>query len=311
MASGHTYPQSGGTPDLVELSDSDEIHSISDSGLSPRDLNNRLLTQAWNYLQEEGGDDSPATFVDRVNRIDDALLHQLPQQGHTFDRKLYRRVRAMVLDVQRNYAEAAEGEPPQLEVYENLPEYYDPSIHEEALYRAGDSSPSPTPCAPSASQSNILASKCQGPGDSAERQREFMYGGPNSEVENWFKDIPNSLPFPETFLMAHWESLKIDYDLSRSLSDTVVETNVPFTHEQLQPYFNMDQYESGSRFRLPQVSKKDQEAISRYGTAIQLKNVLDDFYSLDRTEGGVQDYAPRVFLEEFEVGNQSKQFLYF
>jgi hypothetical protein len=308
MASSYANPPGGHTSRLIELPGSEEI-SISDGEPSQQEIINRQLTQALNYLQEEGGHDSPATFIDRVNRIDRALLYQLPQQGYAFDRNLYRRVCVLVHDALHDFEEAAKSEPLQLEADENMARYYDPYIDEEALYRASDSSPSPTPRAAAASHSEILAPRHHGSGDNVQRQREFMYGGPNNEVENWLKDYPNSLPFPDTFLMAHWESLKIDYDLSRPISDTVMETNVPFTHEQLQPYFHLDQYESGSQFKLPQVSKKDQEAISRYGTGIQIKNVLDNFYRLETTEGGVQGYAPPVFLEKFEVGNQSKQCL--
>jgi hypothetical protein len=294
------------TPDIVELSDSDE-YSMSDDAPTQQDLNNRRLVQAMNYINEEGGDDSPTTFMDRVGRINDALLQQLPQQGSAaFDPELYRSVRAMVQDVQRDYENAAQEEPMSMDIEDEPLQYDYPPDTEEALYRGDDDSlPStPTPAArPPAPLYKALTPRRRGSEDNVERERDFKYGGPENEVENWHKDFPGSLPFPETIKMAHWESLKIDYDLSRSKEDSIVETNVPFTHPQLLQYKSLPQYESGSRFKLPSVSEETQIAVAAVG---DLQAAVNAFNKSDQSEGSKKDYAPRIALEKFKVGYQRK-----
>jgi hypothetical protein len=205
-----------------------------------------------------------------------------------------------------------EANSPQLEDDEYSTHSYSTTAFEEALCQRNDSSPSPSPnpvVAVRVSNSRAFASRRPEPKDNVQRERKFKYSGPDNEVENWYRDFPASLPFPKTLMMAHWKSLKIDYDLSRLDQDIIVEKDVPLHHEQLQSYFNLDQYESGSRFKLPKVSKEDQETISRYGTAQKLNKVVDDFYQLTSTQDGVKPCAPHMFLEQFEVGYQSKYFL--
>jgi hypothetical protein len=203
-----------------------------------------------------------------------------------------------------------EANSPQLESDEYSTHSYSPTAFEEALYQRGDLSPSPSPNpVVRVSNSRALGPRPPESEDNVQRERKFKYGGPDNEVENWYRDFPASLPFPETLMMAHWESLKIDYDLSRPDQDNTVETDVPLHHEQLQSYFNLSQYESGSRFKLPKVSKEDQETISRYGTGKKLSEVVDDFYQLTSTQDGAKTCAPRVFLEPFEVGYQSNYLL--
>ncbi|KAH7078205.1 hypothetical protein FB567DRAFT_552222 [Paraphoma chrysanthemicola] len=293
------------TPEVIESSDLEEMNSTGSENLSQADFNNRRLAQALNYLDSEGGKDSTSTFISRVNRINDALLEPLYEQGSAFDTKLYRRVRAMVLDVQRDFESAAHEATPHSESNEDMLEYYTPTTAEEALYRASDSSPSPTPAsfrAPSAPRP--LAPRRPG-SDNVERERVFKYGGPKNDPEIWHKDYPAILPFPETLLMAHWESLKIDYDLSRSKDSSVVETNVPLNHPQLQRYFNLPQYESGSRFRHPAVSKDVQKMVSQYGTTIRLDSVVDAFNKGGIGNDGSEKYCPRAVLEKFTVDKQA------
>jgi hypothetical protein len=306
------YPASTGHVELMEVSDSEALHSISDDAPSEANPINRRLEQAVLYLQEEGGDDSPATFVDRVNRIDNGLLQVLAHhQGPSFDHKLYRRVRALVLDAQRDFGEAVGEEILQSEFREDDLGYYDSSLDEEALYRgeSSDDSSSPSPSTSRPTQNLVSKPSAEAPRQiqpktNAERQRVFRYGGPGNEPENWNKKFPNSLPFPETLLMAHWESLKIDYDLSRPKTGSAVETDVPFDHVELQPYFNLSLYESGSRFKLPSVSEDDQRLIATIGSLNSVDEILDEFYY--GAEFEEKDYVPRVFLERLTVGqNQS------
>lgn len=304
MASRYSRAAIRRTPDVVELSDSDDVYSVSDDEPVQQNFNDRRLTQAINYLQAEGGDDSPATIVERVSRIDNALIKQLPRQGRAFDQRLYRRARAMVLDAQRNFQDVTEEHLNTIESdEEDLPDYDTPGAADEALYRGGDSpSPTPTP-APRFASVNTGAPASQRPVKVNELEHEFKYGGPNNEIENWHKHFPASLPFPETLMMAHWESLKIDFDLARGHDTTIVETNVPFDHEQLRPYMNLAQYESGSRFKLPNVSNEVQNFVSRIGT---LKSVVNQFNEPDRSENLAKDYAPRVALEKYVLEYQGK-----
>jgi hypothetical protein len=313
MASRYNRPAANHVPDLIEHSDSEELESVSEGESTQQELNDRRLAQAANYLQQEGGHDSPATFINRVDRIDAALLQLLPQQGRDYDQQLYREVHDMVRNIQLEYENATESDSTLLESEEDLPQYYAPTAaEEEALYREEEE---PTPSSksvprPAHPKSTALASRRSGSEDDVEveRERVFKYGGPHNDVENWHRDFPATLPFPETHLMAHWESLRIDYDLARSNQDTVMETDVPFDHAYLKPYFELPQYESGSRFKLPQVDQNLQRYVSDYGTTAQLeKDALsfNDGHELKRfTEERAKDYAPRIFLDFINVSKQ-------
>jgi hypothetical protein len=309
MAFKYNRPVAGSTDNLLEIYDSEEVStdilSTSDDEPREQEANNRRLTQAVNYLQQEGGDDSPSTFIDRVNRINETLLNQLPQQGQTFDAKLYRQVRVLVMDIEREYRYAAEEESSFLESGDVSPPYDIPPTANEALYRDDSSSPPPTPTPATArtQYSRALTQRRPESDDNVQRERRFKYGGPGNEPENWHRDFPAILPFPETLLMAHWESLKIDYDLTRAKGEKNAETDVPFVHEELQPYFDLSQYESGSRFKLPAVSTETQEIINKYGGVHTLKNDVNKWNKWDTSKEN-NKYAPRVFLEKFEVGHQ-------
>ena len=301
MASRYNPPAASRVPDLIELSDSDELDSVSEGEPTQQNANDLRLAQAVNYLQQEGGDDSPATFINRVNRIDDALLQLLPQQGRNYDQELYREVHGMVRNIQREYRIAAEVDSTPIE------------SEEEALYREEESPtplPRPTP-RPALPKTKALASRRPGEEEDVEREREFKYGGPHNELEYWHKDFPASLPFPETLLMAHWESLKIDYDLARSNQDTIVETIVPFDHAHLKPYFELSPYESGSRFKLPQVNFDTQRSIQKYGIPAQARKIIENFNAgqdrKDDSEKKGKDYAPRVFLDKVQLNLKPSQ----
>lgn len=314
MASGYGCAAPQRYPDVIDILDSDDdIWSVSDAEPTQQDLNNRRLTQAINYLAEEGGEDSPATFIDRVSRIDNALLGQLLQQGSAFDTKLYRRARAMVLDVQRDYQDATHDELIQLNSEDYLPEPSTPwtvddeNSDSDALYRKDDS-PTPSPVSREAPHSTISPPDIRrgGSDDDVKRQREFKYGGPNNQVENWHKDFPAS-PFPETIMMAHRESLMIDYDLSRPKDASIVETDVPFDHPALQAYLNLPQYDSGSRFKLPLVSKENQDLVAHLGN---VEEFLKSYNQNDQSEGLTKDYAPRIALPKFQKSVQCRSILH-
>jgi hypothetical protein len=301
MASRYNLPAAGRVPDLIERSDSEELDSVSEGEPTQQDLNDHRLAQAANYLQQEGANDSPATFISRVNRIDVAILQSLPQQGRNYDQELYCEVHGMVRNIQREYKNAAEIDSTPIQ------------SEEEALYREEESPtplPRPAPC-PARPKSKALTSRRPGDEEDVEREREFRYGGPHNELENWHKDFPASLPFPETLLMAHWESLKIDYDLARSNQDTSVETIVPFDHALLKSYFELSPYESGSRFKLPPVKFATQRSVRDYGHDFQAHKIIKRFNDgqdlKEYSEKKGKDYAPRVFLDKVQIShNQCK-----
>ncbi|KAB2108098.1 hypothetical protein AG0111_0g3911 [Alternaria gaisen] len=309
------------SPELIDIADLEEITSTSKEEPTRRETNDRRLAQAINYLVEEGGSDSPATFMDRVDRIDNSLLLPLNQQGRNFDMKLFNRVLDMVSQAQLDFDEAAqedssEEDSPSMsnressmpESAEELREYYTPSAA-EALYWKGDSLDKPH------SKPHMSVPATKGPaaerGEDVPSERVFKYGGPDNEVESWYKDYPASLPFPETFQLAHWESLKINYDISESgkqmkAEGQIVETNVSFDHPALQQYKTLPPYESGSRFKLPKPSAIVEEEVNRLGTQESLEKVVQDLNrSSDEVNAeGKYRYTPRIFLEKFTVGAQ-------
>ncbi|KAH7406139.1 hypothetical protein DE146DRAFT_435045 [Phaeosphaeria sp. MPI-PUGE-AT-0046c] len=288
----------------IELSDSGEMQSSNDDASVELDANNRRLAQAVNYMQQEGGNDSYMTFMDRVKRIHEALVKQLQLHGQNFDLRLYQQLHTLVTQAKQEYTEAIQGSWSRMEIDEDSLVDCAPPSFEEALERGGSEPASPTPAPTRKAPIRKALNPRRGErDDNVERVRNFKYGGPNNEPENWHKDFPGILPFPETFLMAHWESLKIDYDLARPKDSNTVETNVPLNHPSLKKYFNLPLYESGSRFKLPLVREELQKEVSRYGTDDHLRRAVDDFYDPD-TSYDDADYAPRVFLEKFTVGTQ-------
>ncbi|CAN9238455.1 unnamed protein product [Alternaria alternata] len=309
------------SPGFIDIADLQEIISTSKEEPTQRETNDRRLAQAINYLVKEGGSDSPATSMDRVDRIDNSLLLPLTQQGRNFDIKLFNRVLDMVSQAQLDFDKAAQedsseedlpsmsnGESSMPESTEEPREYYTPSAA-EALYRKGDSLDEPhfKPHMPVPATKGPAAER----GDDVPSERVFKYGGPDNEVESWYKDYPASLPFPETFQLAHWESLKINYDISESgrqmkAEGQIVETNVSFDHPALQQYKTLPPYESGSRFKLPKPSAMVEEEVNRLGTQKSLEKVVQDLNrSSDEVNAeGKYRYTPRIFLEKFTVGAQ-------
>jgi hypothetical protein len=281
---------------VIEISDAEEIYSVSDDDTS-QDANDRRLAQAINYLQHEGGNDSHATYMDRVNRIDETLLNQLPRQGPMFSLELYQQVRALIIGVRRDFDNAAQQDSFDMDSHDELAYIDSPmTFEEEALYRGDSQSPTPTPAPSKRRTSNALAPRSPVFEEKVHRVRSFKYGG-DSEIESWHSDYPASLPFPET----HWESMKIDFDINRPKDAATTETIVPLEIPQMQRYFELPLYESGSRFKLPTVSDEDQVAVNKLGTKLHLQKVVEKFFERDQTDGGKKDYVPRIFLENFNV----------
>jgi hypothetical protein len=295
----------------MDVSTFEDIPSVMGEEPTQREINDRQLAQAISYLAEEGGDDSPATFIDHVGLIDKDLLQQLQQQGRNFDAQLYRRAQAMVREVQLDFEKAAQddssstssGKSPVLEGIEELPERDTPSAA-QALYRKGETPNEPLD--PPRKRICVAEKEVQ-------REQVFQYGGTNNLVESWHKNYPASLPFPETFQMAHWESIKIDFDLSESgkrqkAEGKIVETNIPFDLPELEQYKTLPVHDSGSRFKLPIPSTAVQEEINQLRTLESLAEAVGEFNrSNDEVRKGNYRYTPRVFLEKLTVEAQGKQ----
>jgi hypothetical protein len=279
---------------MIDLSDSDEA--------TQQEVNDNRLTKAIKYLSQEGGDDSTATFMNRVDRIDESLLQLLPQQGSHFDTPLYQRLQTMIREVRHDFENARQSESPVQESDDELPEYHTASAA-RALYRSQEVVGGPKATPPKSMHRGD---------DKVPHEQEFKYGGPSNQVEIWHKDFPASLPFPETMQMAHWESLKIDFDLSETgkqlkADGKVVETNISFDHPALAQYKNLNQYDSGSRFKLPVASKTVQTYINTRGNTDKLTEVIEAFNKGDREKEIAKDYVPRVFLNKLSVSTSSSK----
>ncbi|KAI4620516.1 uncharacterized protein J4E87_007204 [Alternaria ethzedia] len=297
------------SPDLMDISAFENVPSVSEEELTQREINDRRLAQAIRYLDNEGDDDTDSTYMNHVERIDEDLLQRLPPQERNFDDQLYERAQAMIRQARLEYEEevaredsssSLSGDSPRSMMIEDVPDSYTPSAA-QALYRRGD-----TPDEPHAMpRKQVPAAETK-----VRREERFKYGGPNNEPEKWHKNYPASLPFPETFQMAHWESLKIDFDLSESgkkmkAEGKIVETNIPFDRPELEQYKNLPVYESGSRFKLPIPSAEVQEEISKLGTPGSLEEVVEELNrNDDKVRAGNYKYAPRVFLDKFSAGTQ-------
>ncbi|KAI4652843.1 uncharacterized protein J4E78_007670 [Alternaria triticimaculans] len=293
----------------MDISAFEHVPPVSKEEPTQREINDRRLAQAIRYLDNEGGDDTDSTYMNHVERIDEDLLQRLPPQERNFDDQLYERAQAMIRQARLEYEEEVAreysssslgGDSPKPMMIEDVPDSYTPSAA-QALYRRGD-----TPDEPQAMpRKQVPAAETK-----VRREERFKYGGPNNEPERWHKNYPASLPFPETFQMAHWESLKIDFDLSESgkkmkAEGKIVETNIPFDRPELEQYKNLPVYESGSRFKLPIPSAEVQEEISKLGTPGSLAEIVEGWnQNDDKVRAGNYKYAPRVFLDKFSAGTQ-------
>ncbi|KAI4611461.1 hypothetical protein J4E80_007682 [Alternaria sp. BMP 0032] len=293
----------------MDISAFENVPPVSEEEPTQREINDRRLSQAIRYLDNEGGDDTDSTYMNHVEKIHEDLLQRLPPQERNFDDQLYERAQAMIRQARFEYEEEVAredsssslgGDSPRSMMIEDVPDSYTPSAA-QALYRRGD-----TPDEPHAMpRKQVPAAETK-----VRREERFKYGGPNNEPEKWHKNYPASLPFPETFQMAHWESLKIDFDLSESgkkmkAEGKIVETNIPFDRPELEQYKNLPVHESGSRFKLPIPSAEVQEEIRKLGTPGNLEEVVEELnQNDDKVRAGNYKYTPRVFLEKFSAGTQ-------
>lgn len=284
------------------MDSSDDISSVSSYEESR--YNNRRLTQAINYIAAEGAGDSLQVFIDRVNRIEELLVQQLPHASVRFDRKLLRRLKAMIRAIQREYEDAM-GHSSLLESDDDLPVNEEgwpdlkisPTVY--ALHRGADQLSAPT--AELLQARKILGEKKD------KYERKYKYGGCD-KVETWMAKYPCMLPFPDTFQLAAWESLKINFDISEQgkklkATGAVIETRVSWEHPALERFKTLDLYESGSRFTLPDCELVDRE----YVVGIVENSIPGLVQKFNKGPGNDGRFAPRVILESFKVNNEGNQ----
>ena len=298
MATKHQHCTLIHTPEL-SLSDSEDSYSSSEEDMPEREETDRLLRQAHHYVITEGGNDSPATYMKRMHRINRSLIQEISKHSYECDPKLYRRVKQKVDHVLREFEDTVDADSSVYD-FDEMPENYTVAP-EEALYRKD-----PGPVTPDG-VSALRTTKCSGKDD---LERTYLYGGPYNHPENWYKNAAASLPFPETIRMAGWESLRIHWDLATTgdmeMTEPVISNGVSFNNSRLAHHDSLAQYESGSRFKLPAIDPIDMAKVNKLGTVDQLHKAVHAFGQHDdtRTENGDYKCAPRVFLETLDVGQQ-------
>ncbi|KAF2632717.1 hypothetical protein BU25DRAFT_444757 [Macroventuria anomochaeta] len=298
MAARHQLRALTQTPELG-LSDAEDSYSSSEEEMPERDETDHLLRQAHHYVITEGGNDPPTTYMERIQRINQSLIHEISRHGYDCDSKLYRRVKQKVDHVLREFEDAVDADSSVYD-YEEMPEYYTAAT-EGALYLM-DSSPL-TPDGPPGRRTTKLNGK-------DDIERTYRYGDPGNHPENWYKNAAESLPFPETIHMADGESMRIHWDFATTGNvekiEPVISNGVSFNDPRLVHHNSQAQYESGSRFKLPAIDPADMAKVNEFGTVDELHKAVDAFNQSDDTtkENGDYKYAPRVFLDRLDVGQQ-------
>ena len=296
MAAGYQRRTPIQTPDL-SLSDSEDSYSSDEEEMPERAETDQLLRQAHHYVITEGGNDSPTIYMERIQRINRSLIQEISQHSYDYDPKLYRRVKQKIDHVLREFEDAVDADSNDYD-YDEMLEYCTAAA-EVALYRM-DSSPA-TP--DSTSTQRTKHSK-------EESERTYPYGGTGNHPEVWYHKAAASLPFPETIRMADWEGLRIQWDLENT-GDTekrqpITGDLVLFNDPRLAHHNSLTQYESGSRFKLPAIDPSVMTEVNKFGTIDSLDKTVADFNQSDRVAetNGEYKYAPRVFLDRLDVGQQ-------
>ena len=262
-----------------------------------------ILRKAIQYLAIQGGSDPVDVYVSRVNDINEEVLQEYRTQGYPYDPQLYRQLQLLVREVQSAV--------PAIDQDISTPENSDTSIEElsspTTLHREGEE----LDCSAAGRQAPhpaTLSPRLQGPRKAEVIETQYLYGGPNNEVEEWHKDFPAALPFGETLYMQEWESMKINFDLAESTKslyadgNPIVTTNVPY--EAVEARIGTPaQYDSGSRFKIPgKIWRLWDQVKNAAMNNSSLAARVDEFnQGGDPQELENKDYAPRVFLPKVSV----------
>ncbi|KAF1958538.1 hypothetical protein CC80DRAFT_14322 [Byssothecium circinans] len=238
-----------------------------DNVAEDRELNDSRLRRAITYLADEGGDDDPALYIQRVQQIDDGIINQYRDEDYMFDANLYRRLRSMVREVQHDFQAAAQEES-SVDFEESDVSMED--LPPQALYRShsyseldfADHAQSDPPGSnedlPVETVMNDGPRRAIGndnaieiPSNSEDEEVEW-HTPESSESEGHLPEPPPEeirekrylyggpnntaekrqvglaiLPFGENFFMQDWESKKIDYDLIESAKKRAGDQNQP------------------------------------------------------------------------------------
>jgi len=265
-----------------------------------REETDQLLRQAHHYVITEGGKDSASLYMKRIQRINWSLIHEISRHGYDCDPKLYRRVKQKVDHVLREFEDAV-GVDSGIHDYDEMLEHC-ATAPEEALCRTGSS-----PVTPNSPSFRVYTEH----GGDDDVQRTYLYGGSDSRPETWHKKSPASLLFPEIIRMAEWESLKIKWDIATTgdmeSKDPATFNGVSYNHPGLENFNHLSQFESDPRFTLPITDPEVKAKVDDFGTVAKLTEAVDAFSQNDdcRIPDGGYEYAPRVFHERLEVGQQA------
>lgn len=283
---------SGAIPGFRSLAGEDRSRS--------RETNDSILRRAIVYVTNEGGSDSPETFADKVQRIDDSIIQGFRRPGRSFDAKLYQHLRKLVQEVQNDHRRITEEKSASDPNDANIEELHAP----DALYRTIEDADSPqSPVRRNTRFSSPTSSQLR---EAKVRKTQFLYGGPNNEPEEWHDVVPADFVFGEGPKMEKWESMKVRQDLTRSAKGSA--SNSGASTSKL-PYLALanhfarkDQYDSGSSFKLPSIADNAWDQMKRVTGSLPFWKVAEEF-----NRGGVvrqhleKDYAPRIFLPQVDT----------
>lgn len=299
MATGYQNRGFIHTPEL-SISDSEDSYTSSDEEMPDCEETNQLLRQAHHYVITEGGKDSASLYIDRIQRINRSLIHEISRHGYDCDPKLYRRVKQKIDHVLREFEDAVDPDY-SIHDYDQRPEHHTTAA-EKPLYRTSSS-----PVTPGGPSAQALTKR----GGDNDVQRTYLYGGPDSHPEIWHKKAPASLIFPETIRMAEWESLRVHWDLATTgdmeRRNPVTSNSVSYNDPRLERFNHLSQFESGTRYTLPTSDPAVEAKVNEFCTVARLTEAVGAFSQNDdsRKAHGDYEYAPCVFLDKLEVGQQA------
>jgi hypothetical protein len=290
--------------------------------------NDNQIRQAISYISEEGRADSYAKFQDRVNLINDRIVDRYPQEAYAFNPNLYRQLRSMVNQKLNEFQRAPSARVTEVsddsELLSDSEDIADMDLSDDALLRQEtDTDPSevirPPPKPRSQSRGKAKTPESAPAGYPARRsapasasalpeeiipenQKQYLYGGPRNETEEWLREFAPMLPFGETLRMQEWESMKINYDLTQGAmkkpDGKVPKPSFKKLVKESQP---MHIYDSGSRFKLP--TNERLLSIVENKNPIDVEAAVNEFNNIDPKWNEVleaKDYLPRIFLEKVQ-----------
>ena len=304
-----------------------EYGQSEDSDLAEQSYNDAQIQTAIRYMLAEGGNNPLDQYLTRVNAIEEHILQNFIEYNKPFDPQLYRRLQAMVREVQHDVLDidddisslSTDSDDSVEALYRKHEDDFDDSSSVEELYRSDllDSDPGPSafpgtsgwkpPSLPKFPAGFPMTGADSDDDDALEKR--FLYGGPRNDVEEWYKGLMPMLPFGENPYMERWDSMKINFDLNKSSQKTddtkPVRTDVPYEDVEPQNFKNSylpSAFDSGSRFKLP-VIPQDYWSMHKFHPA-RLQNLWEDIVVSFNAGGPLQvekNYTPRIFLPK--IGN--------